>query len=124
MSNLDSHSPVKKIVTSKSFGPDNKAIKFHELVVGYQSWLNYKLVIFSDIEDVLSDEEFRDLDAEKIRAELNADLLIINGPKYWLFSEVQNFQSTDSRMLLGHKWSIPGSIELKNLENSVCRRNI
>ena len=44
-----------------------RSIHYHEVLVGYRSWFNFSVVIYNDLNDVLSDKEFFALDREQIK---------------------------------------------------------
>ena len=109
---LDSIAVPEKTVVEKHVVIKGRPIHYHEVLVGYRSWLDYSIVIYNDLNDVLTDKEFYSLDEEKIKQEANADVVILNGPRYWVLDEIQATKIAPRRMLGGFEWSIPGAVKL------------
>jgi len=107
--------PVKeKIETPIVF--KGRPIHYHEVLVGYRSWFNYSVVIYNDLNNVLTDEEFFALDKKQIKKDTQADIVIMNGPRYWVLDEIYATHLAPRRHLGGYEWSIPGAVDISLLD--------
>ena len=113
---LDSTAVPKKVAVKDPVIIKGRPIHYHEVLVGYRSWLNYSVVIYNDLNNVIPDKDFFALDKEKIKEELNADIVILNGPRYWVLDEIEATKIAPRRMLGGFQWSIPGAVEISLLD--------
>ncbi|WP_067586245.1 hypothetical protein [Endozoicomonas ascidiicola] len=89
-----------------------RPIHYHEVLVGYRSWFDYSIVIYNDLNSVLSDDDFFSIDPETVKENKNADVVIMNGPRYWVLDEIMAYEVAPERSLGGHQWAIPGAVKL------------
>ncbi|MFK7770992.1 MAG: hypothetical protein AB8F94_02590 [Saprospiraceae bacterium] len=104
-----------KLETPSSIG-QGRPIPYHEVLVGYRNWYNYHLIVYNDLNDVLSKKEFDNLEEDKIKKETNADIVIKNGPRFWVLDEISGKSKSPIWTLQGHKYIVPAYLKLNVLD--------
>lgn len=93
-----------------------RPIPYHEVLVGYRNWFNYYVIVYNDLNDVLTKEEFETLDKAKIKEETNANIIIKNGPRFWVLDEIAGKSKNPIWTLQGHEYLVPAFLKLHVLD--------
>lgn len=93
-----------------------RPIPYHEILIGYRNWFNYHVIVYNDLNDVLSENEFDNLKEDKIKNETNADIVIKNGPRFWVLDEISGKRKSPIWTLQGHEYIVPAYLNLNVLE--------
>lgn len=99
---------------------------YHEIIVIQRTWFKDNLLILNDIDNVLSEKEFSELDKNS----LSADIVRISGPKISLFDQISQSKQIEKIKVLGHEWcllassdpSLVADMNIKSYEKLPIRR--
>ncbi len=94
------------VITSYSGRP----IPYNEILLAYRSWFDFKVIIYNDLNDVLSDKEFDSLDFDAIKRTTGASRLIKNGHRYWVLDKIETYRKTPIKSIGGHEFLVPGHV--------------
>ncbi|MEO1438223.1 MAG: hypothetical protein AAFV80_21960, partial [Bacteroidota bacterium] len=101
--------PILETPTSRGQG---RPIPYHEVLVGYRNWGNLTIIVYNDLNELLSDEAFKALDPQKIKAETQANTVVLNGPRFWVLDEIHGKRDLPRWSIQGHEYLIPAYIKL------------
>lgn len=93
-------------------GYSDRPIPYNEVLLAYRSWFDVKIIVYNDLNDVLSDEEFDALDLDAIKRETGASFVIPNGRRYFVLDKIQSYRESVKRELGGHQFLTPAFISL------------
>lgn len=93
-------------------GYSGRPIPYNEVLLGYRSWFGVKVIVYNDLNDVMSDEEFDALDLNAIKQASGASFVIPNGRRYWVLDRIESYRVTPRRELGGHEFLVPAVVEL------------
>ena len=93
-------------------GYSGRPIPYNEVLVAYRSWFDVKIIVYNDLNDVLSDEEFDALDLDAIKQETGASFVIPNGRRYFVLDKIQSYRESIKRELGGHEFLTPAYVSL------------
>ena len=66
----DSRIPYPELQQTDTLrGFSGRPIPYNEVLLAYRSWFNFKVIIYNDLNNVLSDDEFSALDFDAIKKE-------------------------------------------------------
>ncbi|MEM6476614.1 MAG: hypothetical protein AAF687_10650, partial [Pseudomonadota bacterium] len=107
----DDEIPYPKVTYSDQLrGYSGRPIPYNEVLLGYRSWFDVKVIVYNDLNDVLSDEEFDALDFEAIKQETGATRVIPNGHRYWVLDKIESYRETPKQTIGGHEFLVPGFV--------------
>lgn len=106
-----------KLEKPSSIG-QGRPIPYHEILVGYRNWFDYYVIIYNDLNNTLTKDEFDNLDVDKIEKETNANIVIKNGPRFWVLDEISGKSKSPFWKLQGHEYLVPGFVKLNVLKLS------
>lgn len=114
----DSKVPNPHLVkTSQPNGRGNgRPIPYHEVFLGWRNWFSYNLIIYNDLNDVLSPSDWKKLDKERIKKETGADIVVFNGPRFWVLDEIIGKSISPKGKIQGHEMLIPAYFKLSMRE--------
>ncbi len=114
--------PYPEIGSSDTLrGYSGRPIHYNEVLVAYRSWFDVKVIIYNDLNDVLSDQGFDSLDFEAIKKETGASRVIQNGHRYWVLDKIESYRETPIKRLGGHDFLVPGFVTVP-IWNLISRR--
>lgn len=93
-----------------------RPIPYNEVLLAYRSWLDFKIIIYNDLNDVLSDEDFDSLDFEAIKKATGASRVIRNGHRYWVLDKIESDRKKIIRQIGGHDFLVPGFVTVPILD--------
>lgn len=93
-------------------GYSGRPIPYNEVLLAYRSWFDVKVIVYNDLNDVLTDEEFDALDLDAIEEETGASFVIPNGRRYWVLDRIESTRVLPKRKLVGHEFLIPAFVSL------------
>ncbi|WFL78900.1 hypothetical protein P7228_07505 [Altererythrobacter arenosus] len=93
-------------------GYSGRPIPYNEVLLAYRSWFDVKIIVYNDLNDVLSDEEFDALDLEAIKEETGASFVIPNGRRYWVLDKIESYREAPKRKLGNHEFLVPAYVSL------------
>jgi hypothetical protein len=109
----DSVIPYPEFERSKILsGYSGRPIPYNEVLVAYRSWFDVKVIVYNDLNDVLTDAEFDALDLDAIKQEMGASFVIPNGRRYWVLDKIESHRKTPKRELAGHTFIVPAVVSL------------
>lgn len=91
-------------------GYSGRPIPYNEILLAYRSWFDLKIIIYNDLNDVLSDEEFNSIDFDAIKRETGASQVIKNGHRYWVLDKIESYRETPKKRIGGHDFLVPGFV--------------
>jgi hypothetical protein len=97
-------------------GFSGRPIPYNEVLLAYRSWFNFKVIIYNDLNNVLSDNEFRALDFDAIKKSTGATLVIPNGYRYWVLDKIEGTKIAPRRTLNNHEFLVPGFVTISVLD--------
>ena len=71
-----------------------RPIPYNEILLAYRSWFDLKIIIYNDLNNVLSDQEFDSLDFDAIKQTTGVSWLIKNGHRYWVLDKIKTYRKT------------------------------
>ena len=98
--------------TDTLVGYSGRPIPYNEVLIAYRSWFDVKVIVYNDLNDVLTDEEFDALDLDAIKDQTGASFVIPNGRRYWVLDKIESYRVTPRRKLGGHEFLIPAVVNL------------
>ena len=98
--------------TDKLSGFSGRPIPYNEVLVAYRSWFDVKIIVYNDLNDVLSDEEFDALDLDAIKQKTGASFVIPNGRRYFVLDRIESTRASIKRELGGHQFLTPAFVSL------------
>jgi len=98
--------------SNDSSGFKGRPIPYNEVLVAYRNWFHYDVIIYNDLNHVLTKKEFEDLDIAKIKDETKASLVIKNGPRFWVLDEIIGKSIPPRWTLQNHEFLVPGFVRL------------
>lgn len=93
-------------------GYSGRPIAYNEVLLAYRSWFDFKVIIYNDLNDVLSDKEFSVLDFDAIKKNTGASLVIPNGYRYWVLDKIEGKKIVPRRTLANHEFLVPGFVTI------------
>lgn len=93
-------------------GYSGRPIAYNEVLLAYRSWFDFKVIIYNDLNDVLSDKEFSALDFDAIKKNTGANLVIPNGYRYWVLDKIEGKKIVPRRALANHEFLVPGFVTI------------
>lgn len=97
-------------------GYSGRPIPYNEVLLAYRSWFNFKVIIYNDLNNVLSDDEFSALDFDAIKKSTGATLVIPNGYRYWVLDKIEGTKIAPRRTLNNHEFLVPGFVTISVLD--------
>lgn len=91
-------------------GYSGRPIPYNEILLAYRSWFDFKVIIYNDLNDVLSDKEFDSLDFDAIKRKSGASQVIKNGHRYWVLDKIESYRKTPIKSIGGHEFLVPGHV--------------
>ena len=101
---------LKQTDTPQSYS--GRPIAYNEVLLAYRSWFDFKVIIYNDLNDVLSDKEFSALDFDAIKKNTGANLVIPNGYRYWVLDKIEGTKIVPRRTLANHEFLVPGFVTI------------
>lgn len=109
----DSQIPYPRYEQSDTLGGySGRPLPYNEVLIAYRSWFDLKVIVYNDLNDVLSDEQFDALDLDAIKQETGASFVIPNGRRYWVLDRIESHRVTPRRQLGGHEFLVPAVLKL------------
>ena len=93
-------------------GYSGRPIPYNEVLLAYRSWFDVKVIVYNDLNDVLTDEEFDALDLDSIKDKTGASFVIPNGRRYFVLDKIESNRVTPRRELGGHEFITPAFVSL------------
>jgi hypothetical protein len=93
-------------------GYSGRPIPYNEVLLAYRSWFDVKVIVYNDLNDVLTDEEFDALDLDAIKRDTGASFVIPNGRRYWVLDRIESQRESIKRELGGHEFLTPAYVSL------------
>ena len=96
-----------------------RPIPYHEVFLGWRNWFSYNLIIYNDLNNVITPDDWVKLDEEKIKKETGADIVVFNGPRFWVLDEIIGKSISPKGKIQGHEMLIPAyfKLSIKELKN-------
>ena len=113
----DSRIPYPELQQTDTLrGFSGRPIPYNEVLLAYRSWFNFKVIIYNDLNNVLSDDEFSALDFDAIKKSTGATLVIPNGYRYWVLDKIEGRKIAPRRTLNNHEFLVPGFVTISVLD--------
>lgn len=113
----DSRIPYPELQQTDTLrGFSGRPIPYNEVLLAYRSWFNFKVIIYNDLNNVLSDNEFSALDFDAIKKSTGATLVIPNGYRYWVLDKIEGTKIAPRRTLDNHEFLVPGFVTISVLD--------
>ena len=93
-------------------GYSGRPIPYNEVLLAYRSWFDVKVIVYNDLNDVLTDEEFDALDLDAIKHATGASFVIPNGRRYWVLDRIESNRVLPKRELGGREFLVPAFVSL------------
>ncbi|WP_293761663.1 hypothetical protein [uncultured Paraglaciecola sp.] len=93
-------------------GYSGRPIPYNEILLAYRSWFDFNVIIYNDLNNVLSDQEFDSLDFDAIQRTTGASRLIKNGHRYWVLDKIETYRKTPIKSIGGHEFLVPGHVSV------------
>ena len=97
-----------------------RGVPYNEILIDYRYFGQIRAGVYNDIgEKYISEQDFADIDTEKIKKESGAIEVIKNGPRFWVMDEITGYYNGEEKVIAGYKMNQPGILnfsfsDLKN----------
>jgi len=98
--------------SESSIGYSGRPIAFNEVLLAYRSWFRFKIIVYNDLHNVLSDNEYEMLDIDFIKKNKGASFVIPNGYRYWVLDKIESNKIAPRQILGNHEFLVPGFVTI------------